>query len=155
MRRYHNKPLRPKQKPPAKPRFRFDSEFSALIGLIIVLIVVRLGVAVAGPAGIATVGDRLLFGASTVPAPMQSMVLPARVVADPFAAAAESCSLDVNEMSHPGGAMTVMAVRHDGVMMSWAGGATDTKSDCRRVNKQILVSLNDYESLTKTQFPKH
>jgi len=58
-------------------------------------------------------------------------------------------------MSNPGGALTVMAVRADGVLLSWAGGATSTKADCRRANQPILISADDYEALLKTQFPKH
>jgi len=82
-------------------------------------------------------------------------VIPARTVADPFSPPGTACRLDVNEMSNTGGTLTVMAVRQDGVMLSWAGGRTAADSDCHSLGKPILISVAGYELLAKTQFLKH
>jgi hypothetical protein len=156
MLRYHNKPPR-RQKPRAKavqgkPRWRVDGSYTTLIGLLIVLAALRVTVAFALPGGGPAVGDRVQFDAASI-AP--KLVVSAREVADPFARPGNSCTLDVNEMSHPGGALSVMAVRSDGVLLSWAGGATSAKADCRSGNQPILISADDYEALLKAEFPKH
>ncbi len=160
MRRYHNKPprrprpkARAKAAPGAKPRWQPDSSHAALIGMLIALAALRVTIAFAVPAGAATVGDRVEFGPASTS--LDKLIIPARALGNPFARAGDFCSLDVSEMSNPGGALSVMAVRADGVMLSWAGGPTSAKADCRRENQPILVSANDYEALLKTQFPKH
>jgi hypothetical protein len=156
MRLYHNKPPRrrkPRAKamPGAKPRWRLDGGYTALIGLLLVLAALRVTVAFALPDGPA-VGDRVaITPAKIAPNP----IIAAREVANPFARPGNSCMLDVNEMSHPGGALSVMAVRTDGVLLSWAGGATSAKADCRRENQEILISADDYDTLLKAELPKH
>jgi len=158
MLRYRNKPPRrrkPRAKagPGAKPRWQPDSSHPALIGMLIALTGLRITIAFAVPAGAATVGDRVELGRATTS--FDNLVIPARALSNPFASPGNFCTLDVNAMAHPGGALTVMAVRADGVLLSWAGGATSAKADCRRANQPILISENDYEALLKTQFPKH
>ncbi len=158
MRLYHNKPPR-RRKPRAKvaagakPRWQPDGSHGILVGLLVALTALRITIAFAVPAGVATVGDRVKLGpAATI---IGSLSIPARGLANPFASPGNFCSLDVNAMAHSGGAFTVMAVRADGVMLSWAGGPTSAQADCRSKNQPILVSANDYEALLKTQFPKH
>lgn len=159
MRLYHNKPRRPKPKaaakttPQQKPRGQIASASGALIGVMILMAWVRMSIAVAGTGSAALVGDRVQMGAPSVAFP--DHIIAARAVADPFSPAGNSCRLDVNEMSNSGGVLTVMAVRADGVMLSWAGGPTSAKSDCHRLDKLVLVSADDYDSLAKAQFPKH
>jgi len=158
MRLYHNKPPR-RRKPRAnaatgaKPRWQPDGSVASLIGLLVALTALRITIAFAVPAGVATVGDRMELGPATTS--VVNLIIPARALGNPFARPGDFCSLDVNEMSHPGGAISVMAVRMDGVMLSWAGGPTSAKADCRNAGAQILVSASDYEALLKTQFPKH
>jgi hypothetical protein len=155
MLRYHNKPPR-RRKPrakAAKPRWQLDGAHGMLIGLLIALTALRMTVAFTVPASVATVGDRVNLGPANPI--LGSLIIPARALGNPFASPGGFCSLDVNGMSHPGGAFTVMAVRADGVMLSWAGGATSAQADCRSKNQAILISANDYEALLKAQFPKH
>ncbi len=158
MRLYHNKPRRPKPNTAAKSetqkqRVQAANASGALIGLLILLAWVRLSIAAAGASNPALVGDRVQLGAAAVTIPDQ--VVAARAVAGPFSPPGNLCSLDVNEMSNPGGVISVLAVRADGVMVSWAGGPTSAKSDCHRLDKPVLISADDYESLIKVRLPKH
>jgi hypothetical protein len=160
MLRYHNKPprrprpkARAKAAPSEKPRWQPDSAHAALIGMFIALTALRITIAFAVPASTATVGDRVELRPATTS--LNNLIIPARALSNPFARPGNFCTLDVNAMSNPGGALTVMAVRADGVLLSWAGGVTSTKADCRRANQPILISADDYEALLKTQFPKH
>jgi hypothetical protein len=157
MRRYQNNDPRRRRKPaakaaPASPPALGRSAAPALIGLVATLLIARL---VIGIAAAATVGDRLQFGPATAPRPPLHEIIPARRLANPFAQPGAPCKLDINAMSLAGGALTVFAVRPDGVMLSWAGGATAPGADCSTPDQQILVATNDYESLLKTQMPKH
>ncbi len=158
MRLYHNKPRRPKPKaaettPRQKQRAQLANASGAMVGLLILMAWVRMSIAVAGSGGAALVGDRVQFGAPSLAFP--DHIIAAQTVANPFSAPGAACRLDVNEMSNTGGVLTVLAVRADGVMLSWAGGATSIESDCHRLDKPVLVSSSDYESLAKAQFPKH
>ena len=158
MRLYHNKPRRPKPKAAAKndvqkQKLQAANASGALIGLLILLAWIRLSIAAAGPGGAALVGDRVQLGGAAVMFP--DHIIAARSLAGPFSPPGLSCSLDVNDMSKPGGVLTVMAVRSEGVMLSWAGGATSAESDCHSLGMPVLISGDDYESLVKTQLPKH
>ncbi len=159
MRLYHNKPRRPKPQATAKKneaqkqRVQAANAAGALIGLLILLAWIRLSIAVASTGSAALVGDRVPLGPAQLGPP--DHIIAARTLSDPFSKPGISCSLDVNEMSKPGGILTVMAVRADGVMLSWAGGATSAAADCHRLGKTVLISADNYESLVKPQFPKH
>ncbi len=158
MRLYHNKPRRPKPKTAArgdtqKQKVQVANASGALIGLLILLAWVRLSIAAAGTGGAALVGDRVQIGAPA--AAFSDHVVAARALAGPFSPPGISCSLDVNEMAKPGGVLTVMAVRADGVMLSWAGGRTSAESDCHRLDAPVLISVDDYDAISKAQLPKH
>ncbi len=151
MRRYRNKQPRG----PLPPSGTKDDFYSMVIGMIIILAALRLGIACASPTAVAAVGDRLQFGpASPRPAGIAT-VLQARKLSGPFAPPGDFCNLDVNAMTLSQGALSVIAVRQDGVMLSWAGGLTAKKANFGANDTQILISANDYESLTKPQFLKH
>ncbi len=158
MRLYHNKPRRPKPEAAAnnetqKHRVQAVNASGALTGLLILLAWVRLSIAAAGAGGSALIGDRVQLGAASVDFP--DHIIAAKAMAGPFSPPGISCSLDVNEMANEGGVLTVMAVRADGVMVSWAGGPTSAASDCHRLDKPVLIPADDYEALAKPQFPKH
>lgn len=165
MLRYRNKPpRRPKPKPVAKaaPRpgsdkFQMDGAYGMLFGLFGALIVARLVIgAAAGSTQIATVGDRLEFNSATIAPVLGALEVPARLITDPWAPAGAACSLNIAAMSHPGGALTVMAVRPDGVMLSWAGGETSSATaDCHDSTEAVLVTDTDYATLLKALSPKH
>jgi len=158
MRLYHNKPRRPKPKAMAKnetqkQKLQAANASGALIGLLILLAWVRLSIAAAAPGSAALVGDRVQLGAALES--FQDHRITAHALKSPFSPPGVFCSLDVNDMASSGGVLTVMAVRPDGVMLSWAGGRTSAKSDCHRLDAPVLVSADDYESLVKPQLPKH
>jgi hypothetical protein len=102
---------------------------------------------------VAQVGDQLTFSAA-----LASPILPAdaeiaaRHVAGPWAPPGGNCLLDVPAMQH-GGAMTVMALRPDGVMLSWAGGATAAGSSACHGGDDVLVSNANYEQLAADVAP--
>ena len=49
--------------------------------------------------------------------------------------------------------MTVLAVRQDGVMLSWAGGATALTSAACRGGQSVLVADANYSQLLAAQKP--
>jgi hypothetical protein len=51
-------------------------------------------------------------------------------------------------MRQPGGTLTVLAVRADGVMLSWVGGNTARVAPCPAPG-QFLVSAADYDALAQ------
>jgi hypothetical protein len=102
----------------------------------------------------AQVGDMLEFYPNTVSVTAPVTAVSARIVAGSWASPGRTCTLDVSVMKKPGGAVTVMAVRSDGVMLSWAGGATaSSQADCR-ANEQVLVTNADYERLQMARTPR-
>jgi hypothetical protein len=160
----HKPPRRPAQKPTAKaaPRplgehFNLGGAYGLLIGLFGVLAAARIIIALAaGASQIATVGDRLAVNPASVSPVAQALAVPARQVADPWAPPGAACRLSLAAMQHPGGTLTVMAVRQDGVMLSWAGGATAPgQADCHAGATPLLVADADYSLLLAAQPAKH
>jgi hypothetical protein len=101
---------------------------------------------------VAAPGDRLVFGAAAWPP--SELSVPARRLAGPFAAPAGSCRLDLGTMSRRPGALTVLAVRPDGVMLDWAGGATAQGQAGCAVTGGLLVSTGDYLAMARAGQPK-
>jgi hypothetical protein len=103
---------------------------------------------------VAQVGDRLALTASSVSITAATTMVPARFLSTPWASPGHDCVLDVSTMVRPGGTITVVALRPDGVMLSWAGGATALgTADCRGKNHDkgpdqgYLVSDFNYQRL--------
>jgi hypothetical protein len=100
------------------------------------------------------VGDVLDFHAGTLSITGPNIAVTAHMVAGPWAPPSRSCTLAVSVMEKSGGVMSVMAVRPDGVMLSWAGGATASGvADCRS-NESILVANADYGRLQMALAPR-
>lgn len=75
-------------------------------------------------------------------------VVKARNLRNAFAAPGRACELNIRQMARAGGSFTVLAVRHDGVMLSWAGGPTAAPGQaCAGGQTGVLVSDGDYRSL--------
>ena len=135
----------------------FDAAFNALYGCTALLMLARLvsGAAFTGP--VAQVGDMVDFGAwrsSSFGIPR--LIVAARVVgggdaASSWAPAGNACRLDVVLMTKLGSALTVLAVRPDGVLLSWAGTATSRGAGDCAPNKTILVDDADYQRLAAAQ----
>jgi hypothetical protein len=77
----------------------------------------------------------------------------ARLVTGPWAHAGLACTLDESVMAEPGGTLTVLGVRSDGVMLSWAGGETAKAASCPAPS-QILVSPAAYQTLADITLPR-
>jgi hypothetical protein len=129
-----------------------DLRFVCLIPLLIMTAL--LVHSIVGNLPVAQVGDMLEFNLDTVSVTAPITAVPARIVGDPWAAPGRVCTLDVSTMTKHGGVIAVTAVRHDGVMLDWAGGATALgQADCGN-DEQILVKDTDYEHLRMAQAPR-
>jgi hypothetical protein len=107
---------------------------------------------VIGAESVANVGHVLEFYPNTVTAP--NTTASAHSIAGLGTSPGLACTLDVSVMARPGGAMTVMVTRPDGIMLSWAGGATVSRqADCRS-DEQVLVTNADYECLKMALMPR-
>jgi hypothetical protein len=107
---------------------KFDDTLFKFVGLMISFTVISLFLNSAlGREPVAQVGDVLEFYPNTLSVTAPTTAVPARILAGPGASPGASCTLDVSSMAIPGGAMTVMATRPDGIMLSWAGGATASR----------------------------
>jgi hypothetical protein len=126
-----------------------------LVGMLVLLaLLVFVRILAGSVQPVAQVGDMLGFyhGGVSVTAP--NTVVQARLIAGPWAAPDRACTLNVSAMTKPGGTMSVMAVRADGVMLSWAGGATAAGgADCKAA-EQILVTDADYVRLQRALAPR-
>lgn len=158
-------PKRSKSKPVAKAvsrpqqaeeRWRkFDEAAYLSISLMGLLIIARILVTYDLDTPVARVGDMLDFTtnqnsvmASNVS--VSDVFVPARLISGVWASPGRACTLDLPKLVNPGGTMTVMAVRPDGVIVSWAGGVTAPgTSDCMG-KEQILVANKDYKQLFAT-----
>ncbi len=144
-------PQRRKSNRPNNPESGFNLVL-ALISLVlaahffIVLIAMLIGRQV-----VPQVGDTLLFAAGKVSGPIHS--IPARQVINSWAAPGRPCKLDIPFVTGRGGAATVLAVRQDGVMLSWAGAATAAGAGGCPAGASILVTQADYRRLLATQIP--
>jgi hypothetical protein len=127
--------------------------FVSWMALIVASILLR---SVAGTPPAAQIGDMLEFTVNSASVTAPTTAVPAQLVSGPWASPARGCTLDVATMIKPGGTLTVMALRPDGVMLSWAGGITAYgTADCRSTDQKLtsdagyLVSDTGYERLSK------
>jgi hypothetical protein len=129
--------------------------YGTIIGLFALLLALRLLIAAAAAMPrIANVGDQLPISRA-LPGLRAGIVLPAREMPTAYAYPGAACRLDIAMMSQPGGILTVMAVRPDGMVLSWAGGATAAHDGCRAPSGEVLVSENDYAALLTSRAAKH
>lgn len=144
-----------RQRPHDGSRHAPGDPLLVVYGLLSLLVIGPLLVGtIMGPQRVAQVGDMLEFTAATVPATAPATTVPAQRLAGPQAAPSRDCALDVSAMAKPGGAMTVLALRADGVVLSWAGGATAPgAADCGDKG-QIFVSNSGYRQLFVAQLPR-
>jgi hypothetical protein len=104
---------------------------------------------------VASVGDRVQVSAAA-PIAVPDVVLPARGVASAFTKPGPACTLNITAMKQPGGVLSVVAVRPDGVVLSWAGGATAAGTqNCQMNDPEILLAQNDYAVLLNNRSKKH
>jgi hypothetical protein len=164
MLRYHNRPprrLRPK--PEAKvatrpaPKWwqvRADSRQNLIMMLVAVVTLVRfVSAAIANPAPVAVPGDIVPLGTARSMTPYETIQV--RALATPWAKPGAACTLDVARMAHEGGAFSVLAVRNDGVMVSWAGGPTAAPAEaCQPGPGGLLVPTADYSGLLVRPMPR-
>jgi hypothetical protein len=116
-----------------------------------VLRIIFLNILAASP--LTYVGDMLDFHANSSAAWDQGIAVPARRVAGPWAAPGITCELDEPTMAKSGGELTVMAIRPDGIMLSWAGGPTAPgQADCTN-GAQMLVTTSSYIKLSSAEAP--
>ncbi len=166
MLRYSNKPPRRRQgeavaKAIARQRkaVEFHSHFLTGVrmfysGVAVFLVLHGINSALPQPGADAQVGDMLnLSPAAVAPGAVESAVQ-ARLVAGPWAKPGPVCALDESEMLKRGGVLTTMAVRPDGVMLAWNGGATAQGAAACPSSSQFLVSRDDYQKLYKVEVPK-
>jgi hypothetical protein len=131
--------------------------FGFLLGLLGILVGARLLLAaIAAMPAIAAVGDRIPIGPATISVGLTAPNITVQEVASPAASPGPSCRLDLAFMKQPGGVFSVLAVRADGIVLSWAGGKTAPgDSACDTAHQSVLVGLNDYALLLKRQSAKH
>ncbi len=156
-----------KSKPPRRPRVKTaarqhnravapDGAYGTLLGLMAILVFARLLVAACATVPpLASVGDRVQVSAAA-PIAVPDIVLPARGVASAFAKPGPACTLNIAAMKQPGGVLSVVAVRPDSVVLSWAGGATTFgPQNCRTNGAEVLLTQNDYAALLSKGSKKH
>jgi hypothetical protein len=137
----------PRQKDALENR-KFDNTYFKFVCLTVSFTMTSMLLnSIIGTQPVAQVGDMLGFYSNTASVTAPITAVPARVVAGPGASPGHPCTLDVSVMTKPGGAMTVMAVRPDGVVLSWAGGATASKQAGCQGNVQLLVANAGYQRL--------
>ncbi len=149
---------RPRQKAALRPAVRTLPKwrnwlagprlFDAAVLVLAVATATRLvSAAVAHPPPAATPGD--IVPITRVANWMSSVNhVDARNLSSAFARPGSACSLQIGRMAQHGGDLTVLAVRPDGVMLSWAGGPTAAPAQaCAGGETGILVSDADYRSL--------
>jgi hypothetical protein len=159
MLRYDNKPPRRREQKPVTKAMAQQRRTEALNGharmaftvfYSLAAVVIVVGMAGKMPMAAATpqVGDVLhISTAARAPGALLATVQ-ARLVTGPWAHPGLACTLDESVMAVPGGTLTVLARRSDGVMLSWAGGATANTASCPAPS-QVLVSPSDYRALTQ------
>ncbi len=158
--RYQNKPRRSKAGFPAGPaphEQKSDQVYRVFFSLVMLAFAARILVGCIGALGgwqpVAQVGDRLIFTPATSGARRSMLQIPARLVTSPWSRPGPACTLQIAAMVRPGGAMTVLAVRQDGVMLSWAGGATASAGKPCQGGQSLLVADAAYQQLLTTQAP--
>ncbi|HEY1856218.1 hypothetical protein [Acidocella sp.] len=120
---------------------------TVLLGLTMVTAARLVSAAVAHPPPVAVPGDIVpIERAANWMADVN--VVHAHNLSGPFAAPGSVCQLNISRMAKTGGSLTVLAVRADGVMLSWAGGPTAAPGKaCAGGQTGLLVSDADYRSL--------
>lgn len=98
------------------------------------------------------VGDRLRVSMAGMTPGAALASVPARVVANAWAPPGQACMLDEAVMLGHGGSLTVLAVRPDGVMLSWVGGVTAQARSCPAPG-DVLVTEADYQDLQRIRVP--
>lgn len=164
MLRYHDKPPRRRvEKPVTKAMAqqrrtealnrRARMAFTIFYGLAAMVIVCSAAAKtpVSGPTP--AVGDELPVSSAATALEAPVADVPARLLAGPWAQPGQGCWLDETVMRDPGGTLTVLAVRPDGIMLSWVGGATAHLASCP-AGGQFLVSVADYDALLQITMPR-
>jgi len=123
-------------------------------GVVIFLVLHGINSVLPPPGADAQVGDMLKLSPAAVPPRAMASAVQARLVAGPLAKPGGVCVLDETVMLKPGGVLTTMAVRPDGVMLAWNGGATAQGAVACPSSSQFLVSRNDYLKLYEIEVPK-
>ncbi len=104
---------------------------------------------------VAQVGDMLEVDAKDVSITAPNTAIRAEILAGPWASPGRACELDVWLMEKPGGVVSVAAVRPDGVMLDWSGGATAAGQRNCSGNQPIIVANAGYRRLQMALVPKH
>jgi hypothetical protein len=125
--------------------------FYSLAATVLVCTAVAKTPAVTGPSPL--VGDVLQITTEATAPGARLVAVPARLLAGPWANPGQGCWLDENVMREPGGTLTVLAVRSDGIMLSWVGGNTARIAPCPAPG-QFIVSPADYRSLEQIQIAR-
>ncbi len=136
-------------------RHSLYNAYSTIIGLFAFLLALRLLVAAAAAMPrITNVGDQLSISRA-LPGLRDGMMLAAREMPAAYADPGPACRLNIAKMAQSGGILTVMAVRPDGVVLSWAGGATAGADACRAPSGEVLLAEDDYAALLTSRTAKH
>ena len=132
----------------SEPQFKIDDGLITVTIVWTSLVVWYLFVSsITSSERVAEVGDMLDFHADDVSITAPNTAVQAKIAAGPWASPDRTCELDVGLMEKPGGVMSVTAVRPDGVLLSWTGGATaGGKLSCKG-NEPILVENAGYGRL--------
>lgn len=119
----------------------------ALTMVMMVTLARLVSVAIANPAPVAVPGDFVQLGHRWQMYAPQNRI-EARLLADPWARPGSGCVLDIAWMAHHAGRLTVLAVRRDGVMLSWSGGATAAGPEACPVGADaVLIQAKEYRGL--------
>jgi hypothetical protein len=154
MLRFTNRPRRPRPQAPVRPASKWRRFFGSrrlfdtvLLGVTFVAAARLVSAAVAHPPPVAMPGDIIPIERAANWMGGVTMVK-AHNLGDAFAAPGSACELNIRHMAKSGGSFTVLAVRADGVMLSWAGGPTAAPGQaCAGGQTGVLVSDADYRSL--------
>jgi len=156
---------RDRQRPPADLLIRRKREgwwpgpegLQRAVSILIMLLTVAklISVAVANPTPVAVPGDIIKIKGQLFWA-QPSNEIKVWPVATPWARPARVCAFDIGLMAREGGALTVLAVRKDGVMLSWAGGPTAAAGRaCHAGPGGILISTSEYQGLLMRLTRRH
>jgi hypothetical protein len=154
----HRPPRRPKAKAVAKvidrrkgkpEPFMSGGSLGLLLAVVAVAFFVRLTtVVMANPAPVAAPGDIVTFSGPVIRPMVPLGQVTAHAVSGVWGKPGGDCALDLAQMMRVHGALSVHAVRPDGVMVSWAGGPTaEGAADCRTMQSALLVSAADYQGM--------
>jgi len=157
-----NLPFKPSRRPKVKavrrpqPHNWFGGAYTVLLALMSATIAAQLiATSLAAMPRLVSVGDRLSIAPSPRPIAVNLPTIAAAQIATPQAALGHACVLDLQKMLHPGGVFTVLAVRPDGVVVSWAGGATAAQGAACAASAPIFIAQDDYATLLNTRRLKH